>query len=236
MKRLPKSGASLLTPGRTEGDLKVALGELSAANSLDDVAIHDLYFRIAQICGSWFSEQEAAKVSPVSKALRLTGKSLLEASQLLSGHKAGLRTRVEIEATSQVAGILALDPSVGSLEEAKTLISRFQEEAAKIGHVCMVAYVDLNRKAPNEGRAPLLWYDEFTALLLDIAAKTGVDPTLGKDRITSARTGWLFEAAQALEPFLFKFMRSPSAEACGKRLERSRRRLTRAKRQNPRRR
>ena len=175
MKRLPKRGASLLTPSRTEGDLKVALRQLGVANRFDDAAIRDLYSRIAQICGSWFSEQEAAENS----------------------------------ATKQVAGILALDPSVGSSEEAKTLISRFQEEAAKIGHVCLVAYVDLNRKAPNEGRAPLLWYDEFTALLLDIAAKTGVDPTLGKDRITSARTGWLFEAAQALEPFLFSSCARP---------------------------
>jgi hypothetical protein len=200
---------------------------------LDDAAIHDLYFRIAQICGSWFSEQEAAEVSPVSKALQSTGKSLLEASQLLSGHKTGLRTHVEIEVTSQVAGILALDPSVGSVGDARTLIGRFQEEAAKIGHACMVAYADLNRKAPNEGRAPLLWYDKFTALLLDIAAKAGVDPTLSKDRHTRARTGWLFEAAQALEPFLLKFMRSPSAEACGKRLERSKKRLARVKRQNP---
>ena len=113
------------------------------------------------------------------------------------------------------------------------MISRFQEEAAKIGHVCLVAYADLNRKAPNEGRDPLLWYDEFTALLLDIAAKAGDNPTLGKDRITGARTGWLFEAAQALEPFLFKFMRSPSAEACAKRLERSKKRLACVKRQNP---
>ena len=110
MKRLLKRGASLLTPSRTEGDLKVALCELGAASSLDDAAIHDLYFRIAQICGSWFSEQEAAEVSPISKALRSTGKSVLEASQLLSGHKTGLRTHIEIEAISQLAGILALEP------------------------------------------------------------------------------------------------------------------------------
>ena len=102
---------------------------------------------------AWFSEQEAAEVSPVSNALRSTGKKLLEALQLFSGHETGLRTHVEIEVTSQVAGILALDPSVGSVGEAKTLISRFQEEAAKIGHACMVAYADLNRKAPSEGRA-----------------------------------------------------------------------------------
>jgi hypothetical protein len=99
----------------------------------------------------------------------------------------------------------------------------------------MVAYADLNQKALNEGRAPLRWYDEFTALLLKIAEKAGVDPSLGKDRITRTRTGWLFEAAQALEAFLDPYMRSPSAEACGKRLERSRkRRQAKAHRQNPR--
>jgi hypothetical protein len=97
----------------------------------------------------------------------------------------------------------------------------------------MVAYADLNRKAANEGRAPLLWYDDFTALLLDIADKAGVEPALGKDRVDRVRTGWLFKAAQALEPFLDPFMRSPSAEACGKRLERSKKRLARARRQNP---
>jgi hypothetical protein len=85
----------------------------------------------------------------------------------------------------------------------------------------MVAYADLNQKALNEGRAPLRWYDEFTALLLDIAKKAGVEPSLCKDRIRGTRTGWLFKAAQALEPFLDPFMRSPSPEACGKRLERS---------------
>jgi hypothetical protein len=236
MKRLPIRGASLLTPARTEDELKFALGELGVADSFDEAGIHDLYFRIGQICGSWFSEQEAAEVSPVSKALRSTGKSLLEASQLLSGHQTGLRTHVEIEVTSQVAKILAPDPSAGAFEGAKALISRFQEEAAQIGHACLDAYADLNRKSANEGRARLLWYDQFTALLLDIAAKAGVEPTLGRDRITRAQTGWLFEAAQTLEPFLHKYMRSPSAEACGKRLERSRRRLTGAKRQNPRRR
>ena len=132
MKRLPKSGASLLTPRRTEGDLKVALRELGAASPFDHAAIHDLYSRIAQICGSWFSEQEAAEVSPVSKALRSTGKSLLEASQLLSGHETGLRTRVEIEATSQLTGILALEPNVGSVGTPKHRPS-FPEDAANTG-------------------------------------------------------------------------------------------------------
>lgn len=107
------------------------------------------------------SEQEAAEVSPVAKALRSTGSNLIDASELLSGRETGLRTHTEIEATLQAIRILALDPSVGSLEKAQVLITAFQQEAARVGHACMVAYADLTRKAANDGRAPLLWYDHL---------------------------------------------------------------------------
>jgi hypothetical protein len=232
MKKLPTRGASIATPRRDERELKLALIELGVGGAFDDSAIHELYLRIAKIHGAWLSEQEAAGVSPVAKALRSIGRNLIDASEFLSGQETGLRTHIEIEATSQAARILALDPSVRSLTKARVLISAFQLEAARIGYACTVAYADLNLKAANEGRAPLLWYDEFTALLLDIADKAGVEPALGKDRMSGARTGWLFKAAQALECFLDPFMRSPSAEACGKRLERSKRRLAQPKRQN----
>jgi hypothetical protein len=128
---------------------------------------------------------------------------------------------------------LALDPTIGSVEKAEAVVDQFREQSAKIGHACMVAYAELAEKGTPDGRPMLGWYDEFTRLLLDIAHQAGVNPALGKDRDTGARTGWLFEAAQALEPFLDPWMRSPSAEACGKRLERSRRRLRVMKRQKP---
>jgi hypothetical protein len=180
------------------------------------------------------SEEEAKQVSPVASALRSSGKNLIETSKLLSGRKTGFRSQIELEVTTLTTEMLALDPTVGGLDEAQQLISTFREDAAKIGHACLVAYADLSRKAPNEGRAPLLWYDEFTALLLRIAAKGGIEPTLNKDRTNQARGGWLFDAAQAIEPFLDPYMRSPSPEACGKRLERSRKRLVKTHRQNPR--
>ena len=75
-----------------------------------------------------------------------------------------------------------------------------------------------------------VWYDDFTSLLLDIAKKAGIKASVGRDRVTGERTGWLFQAAQALEPFLYDWMRSKSPEACGKRLERSMRRLRDLKR------
>jgi hypothetical protein len=118
--------------------------------------------------------------------------------------------------------MLAADPTIS---DAQQLISTFQKDAGRVGHACLVAYADLTRPAPNDGRSPLLWYDEFTALLLRVAAKAGIEAALYKDRIDQTRGGWLFDAAQAIEAFLDPFMRSPSPEACGKRLERSRKRL-----------
>ena len=54
----------------------------------------------------------------------------------------------------------------------------------------------------KSGRPQPDWYDEFTALLLEIAKTAGVEPRLSKDRISGARGGWLLDAAQALETFL----------------------------------
>jgi hypothetical protein len=232
-RKLPIGGASITAPRENEAKLRDVLIELGVGDAFDDSAVHELWFEIGRIYGAWLSEQEAAEVSPVAKALRSTARNLLDAAAVLSGLETGPRTHVEIEATRHTATILALDPTVGSLDRAKELISTFREEAARIGHTCMVAYADLNQRALNEGRAPMRWYDDFTALLLKLAEKVGVEPSLGKDRTTRARTGWLFEAAQALEAFLDPYMRSPSAEACGKRLERSKMRLAKAHRQNP---
>jgi spore cortex formation protein SpoVR/YcgB (stage V sporulation) len=71
------------------------------------------------------------------------------------------------------------------------------------------------------------------ALLLEVAETAEVEPRLSKDRISGERVGWLLDAARALEAFLHPRMRSPSDEACGKRLERSKTRLKQEHRQNP---
>ena len=233
MPRLLSSGASIVLPFRDEGELKRALFDLHVSQSLDPAVIHDVYGKLGLIIGEWFSERaERIEASPIAKALLSTAKHLSAASRLLSGHETGFRTSVEIGVTSETARYLALDPTVGSQAQAQEIVSTFQQEAARIAHVSLVAYAALADQSADRGRPALEWYDDFTALLLEIAVKADVEPTLRKDRITGARSGWLFEAAQALESFLYPEMRSPSAEACGTRLDRSKRRLRRRTRQN----
>jgi len=233
MKRLLITGTSLATPKLGEEELKRVLAELGAAAVFDDAAVHELYMKLAAVHGAWLAEQQAKQVSPVAGALRRAGTCLIEIAGLLSGHETGFQTHVTVETTSQTARMLARDSTIGSIKRAHELIDTFKVDAAKISGACLGAYAELTSRASKDGRDAFGWYDEFTSLLLEIAKKAGIAPNLNKDRRTRKRGGWLFEAAQALEPFLDRYMRSPSPEACGKRLERSRKRLLNADRQNP---
>jgi hypothetical protein len=229
MARLPASGARIDTPRRTEGELKSVLSDLGLEQVLDDAATHQLYWKLGAIIGQWSREQERLEVSPVAKAFRSVANNLSEASRFLEGLEDGIHSSLEIAVSSRVANLLSADPTLGSQSGGEVLRS-FGAEADRIAHVCLVAAAELPQAPGKRGRWKYDWYDAFTALLLQIAEKAGVEPALGKDRITQARSGWLLEAALAFETFLDSYMRSPSSEACGKRLERSLRRLA-AKRQ-----
>jgi len=232
MKRLPISGVSLVTPEGSPDGIKRALGKLGVGDVFDDAAIEKIHLKLATIIGRWFDEQSAKESSPVAKALLSAGKELIAAAKLLGGHETGFQSHVEIESTSYVKRTLASDRTFGSIEAAGQFLRKFRNDASRIGQACMEAYADLASEDGKGGRETLYYYDDFTSLLLEIASEAGVAPKNIKDRVTGQRSGWLFEAAQAFETFLYKGMRSPSSEACGKRLERSKRRLG-ATRQNP---
>jgi hypothetical protein len=232
MARLPSSGTTVVSPFRDQGELKRVLSDLGVGQEFDETAMKEVYWSLGKIIGEWMSEQSRLDKSIVATALLTTAKNLSEASALLGGLETGLHSDVEIAVASRAAEYLAMDPGVGSVRKAQELIASFNREAVRITHVLMVARADLPDRPDEGGRPALLWYDEFTALLLDIANKAGVKPTLRKDRVTGVRSGWLFESAQALESFLWPEMRSQSPEACGSRLDRSLRRARSAYRQN----
>jgi hypothetical protein len=177
----------------------VDLGEhlLSAATlDVDDVA-------------QWSQEQQRPEVSPVARALASAAQNLNEVSRLLGGLETGIRTDVEIAVASRVANLLSMDPAVGS-QSGQEVLRSFRAEADRIAHVCLVAAADLPQAPGERGRRAHDWYDSFTVLLLQIAEKAGLKPTLRKDRITKIRSGWLLDTARALETLLDPLMRSPS--------------------------
>ncbi|MGB6759837.1 MAG: hypothetical protein WBE82_18435 [Xanthobacteraceae bacterium] len=231
MKRLPIRGASLLTPRLGEDKLKQAFADLRVIAVYTDAEIREVYFLLASVCGRYLAEEEAKQVDPVAKALLSTGKNLREASRLLNGRSTGFHDSVELEVTAQVIDAMTSDPT--DTQSAPEFVAAFQVIAARIAEACLIAHAKLSKKASNDGPSPMLWYDDFTAILFGIARKAGIKPNLNKDRVSQQYGGWLFEAAQALEPFLDPDMRSETPGACGKRLERSRKRLLKTDRQDP---
>jgi hypothetical protein len=233
MPRLPAPGAWVETPRRDQRELKAILCDLGLAQVVDQAAVHELYLRLGTIVGRWSAEQQRLEVSPVANALLSTAHNLNEVSRLLGGLETGIRSDLEIAVASRVASLLSMDPTVGP-QSGQELLRSFRVEADRMAHVCLVAAADLPQVPGKRGRRAHEWYDAFTSLLLQIAKKAGLKPVLRKDRITKIRSGWLLDAAQALETFLDPLMRSPSSEACGKRLERSLSHLQKAERQKSR--
>lgn len=233
MARLPTSGATVATPARGKTDLRNVLAQLCPDEKFSEANIREFYGRLAQIIGQWSAEDNRLDIAPLAKTFTAMGKELEKVAEILSGHETGLREIHDIEIVSQLADILALDPEVGSRRQADQLIASLRGDAAKMAHACLVAARDLKQTVGESGRPQAEWHNQFTALLLEIAEKAGIEPRLGKDRASGTRAGWLLDAAQALEMFLDPQMRSPGAEACGKRLERSKTRLKQTHRQNP---
>jgi hypothetical protein len=223
-----------MTPCREESELTSVLSELCPGTIFDNDAVHRLYLTLASLIGGWLSEQARLETSPVKNALLTTAKNLSEASTLLSGLETGVRSDMEIAIASRVQNLLALNPTIGSLDSARALLDSFRRSADSISHTCMVAAADLPSHPEKRGRKAKDWYDSFTTLLLSIAEKAGIKPTLYEDREAEYEppVGWLLDAARELETFLPAEMRSPSDVARYKRLERSKDNLGKTRRQN----
>jgi hypothetical protein len=114
--------------------------------------------------------------------------------------------------------ILAQNPAVA---DADRWLMKFLQDTATVAEACRKVAEHLDSPAERNGKDPLIYYDDFTQLLVEIAEAGGIAPKLGNDDITGKPCGWLFDAAMALEPFLYSELHSPSITACGQRLRRS---------------
>ena len=219
MPRLLASGSALHSPVRTESELKKIVSGLCNEHEFDDNSIHKYYFTLASIIGDWQSEQERLDTKLVKNAFLAMADNLSEASDLLGGLETGLRTGIQIAVASHIMNLMAIDPTIGSKDSAQKLLYTFRREAECISHVCRIAAADLPSRHDKRGAKQKDWYDKFTALLVSLAQKADLRPTLhGREAVPK---GWLLDAARELESFLPKEMRCPSDVARRKRLERS---------------
>jgi len=210
-----------MTPCRGETELKGVLRELAPGHDFDKSTVHECYLNLASLIGAWQSERLRLSAELIRKTLLKAAKDLCDTSRMLSGLEPGIRSDIETAISSRVLNLLALDPSLGSKASPSQWLRSFRLDAERIAHVCTIAAVELPRHPDDRGRRPLDWYDSFTVMLLDIAEKADVRPTLYARGSGGRPRGWLLDAAGQLETFLPKEMRSPSEEARYKRLRRS---------------
>jgi hypothetical protein len=221
MARLPVSGSAVSTPFRGKADLGNVLAALCPGREFSESDTDEFYSRLGRIIGQWSAEYCRPDIAPIAKQLMQTSKNLDAVAKLLHGHETGIRKGTEIQFMSQLKIALELDPTVGTRQQADALIASLRTDAAKVAHACWFAASELKTRVGRDGRPRLKWYDDFTALLMEIAVVGGVEPTLNKDRNSGALYGWLLDAARSLETFLDPHMRSPDEGSCFKRLERA---------------
>jgi hypothetical protein len=231
MVRLSTRGSTLATPFRNQTELDACLVDLGVGDVFNEGGLEEVYGKLGAIVGRWMAEEGRLESVRIEKTVRTLGRQLYEIAEMLKGHETGLRDAVDIEIVSQLAECMARDPTIGSIPAAQEVIASFSQQAGSIAHHSLVVATDLKNRPGKPGRSRFDWYDDFTALLLEIAQTAGLKPSSTKDRSSGKRSGWLFEAGRALEAFLDPKMRSPSAEACGQRLDRSTRRLRQCTRQ-----
>jgi hypothetical protein len=127
----------------------------------------------------------------------------------------------DLAVSGQVVQVLASDPKIGSIEAAHSYLSDFCERADTITSACRAAANTLQSKKGKAGKGRYDWYDEFTAVLVEICKQNKIEPTVGIDSISGKPVGGLPVLASAFERLLLPSMRSPTPSAMVKRLQRS---------------
>jgi hypothetical protein len=171
------------------------------------------------------------KLNPETKLVTKTIAGKLKAIALdlqshegaLRGLQPGLRESLEIEVATRIKEVLNKNPEIGI--DAGEFLNDFCDRSSTISHACLVAERALALQKHEAGRKEIDWSDDFTRVLVFIAERSGLRPTIENDRKTREPKGRFFELARAFEGLLYPQMRSPSPSALAKRLSRSLARL-----------
>jgi hypothetical protein len=206
MARLPPSGAAIATPFQgtpiprvlTEFDLREVLIGLCPDAVFTETDIAGIYLDLQRILGRWHAEQGRPDTTSLATDLAKLGENLESIITGFSSIEYGLHHVHDVELVSKLVNVLSQE-TCGSRREAHDLIASFRRDALKISDACRKGAAEFKEFVGKSGRPKLDWYDDFKTLLFEIARLGGVEPRLGKDRITDERTGWLIEAAQKLE-------------------------------------
>ena len=224
MAKLPRSGVGYQCLYECETTLPEIMASLEL-KPLSKKAEREIRNRLGFALAKWEEPNTALQIKDVVSSLNAHAKRLDELAPLGTITRTGFAREQDIEASGQLVQVLMSNPAIGSIEGAHAYLEDFCHRAGVIASGCRAAASSLQSTKGEGGKPRYGWYDEFTAVLLDVCKQNKIEPTVGIDRISGKPVGTLSKIAPAFERLLLPKMRSPASEAMVKRLQRSLRRL-----------
>ena len=169
----------------------------------------------------WEEPYTAIEVEDVVRSLKTHAKRLDQIASIGTITRQGFASAHDLAVSGQVVQVLASDPNIAKVEAAHAYLRDFCERAGNIASACRAAARTLQSNKGKGGKSRYDWYDEFTAVLVEICKQNKIEPTVGTDRITGEPVGGLPAVASAFERLLLPKMRSRTPSAMVKRLQRS---------------
>jgi hypothetical protein len=159
----------------------------------------------------------------IAGALKAIARDLQLHEGALRGRQTGLQQSHEIEVANRIREALSKNPEIKI--DADEFLRDSCDRISTISHACLIAARDLELNKAEAGKKAIDWFDDFTRVLVNLAEKNGLRPTVENDRRTGKPKGRFFALATGIERLLYPEMRSPSPSALAKRLSRSLARL-----------
>jgi hypothetical protein len=226
--KMPKSGVGFQCLDEREVTLKGTLAKLGL-RPLTKKAEREMHKRLGFALAKWDEPYVHTKVHEVVGSLKSHAKRLEKTAPVTAVAKGGICRNEDIDVTCQLAQSLGEEPTIGSLEAAYAYLADFGERAAVIANASRMAATRLQPIKGKGGGSAYVWYDEFTAVLLDLCKKNKIEPEARIDRTSGEPVGGLAKVASGFERLLPPNMRSSTPGAMVKRLQRSLGRLTNAR-------
>lgn len=220
MARLPRSGVGYQCLYEWECTLPEIMASLGL-KPLSKKAERKIRTQLGFALPKWEEPYTAIEVKDVVRSLKTRAKQLDQIASIGTITRQGFASAHDLAVSGQVVQVLASDPNIAKVEAAHVYLRDFCETAGNIASACRAAASTLQSIKGTGGKSRYDWYDEFTAVLVEICKQNKIEPTVGTDRITGEPVGGLPAVASAFERLLLPKMRSRTPPAMVKRLQRS---------------
>jgi len=224
MAKLPKTGVTYSSLYEKDCTLAEVIKNLGL-KSLSRKAERQIRDRLGFALGTWEAPHPPFVIKDIVRLLNSYAKCLKALEKLGTIARAGFASEDEIVVGGELVQILASEPAIGSVNGAHAYLKDFSDRAGTLSSACRLAARNLQSKKGKSGKPRFNWYDDFTAVLLEICANNGIEPTVGVDDVSGAARGGLAQLASGFERLLPLEMRSPTPTVMVKRLQRSLKRL-----------